>query len=168
MQVTDLYLAAEKGDVVQLEEILGAEPHLVNALSSDGLTALGIAAHYGQVEAVRTLLRLGADVNQLSQSKIPFIPSNTALHAAIAGDRSVEVVKILLDHGADVTLTDSNHHTPLQAAAFNGNVEIGRLLLEKGADVNAQHCNSQTALAISRKQGHTAFVELLLQYGARE
>ena len=53
--------AARRGDVVAIEQLLeqGSD---VNAARGDGMTALHFAAELGHVEAVRILLRAGADV----------------------------------------------------------------------------------------------------------
>lgn len=53
-----------------------------------------------------------------------------------------DVVRQLIDHGADVAARDETRLTPLHLAAFSGSVEIVRLLIEHGADVTAQDgCN---------------------------
>lgn len=82
-----------EGSVVM--QLLGADPTLVNTENDEGLTPLGYASHFGHIEMVKLLLDNGADVNAISHSKISFNPSNTALHAAIAGERNLEVIETL-------------------------------------------------------------------------
>lgn len=72
-------------------------PSLAHTENSEGLTPLGFAAHFGSKAAVQVLLDYGVDVNAVSHSKISYIPSNTALHAAIAGERDPEVIRLLLE-----------------------------------------------------------------------
>lgn len=165
-QITDFFKAAQEGDTVHLRELLDAEPTLTNIENNDGLTPLGFAAHFGQMDAVQVLLECGADVNAISHSKVSFIPSNTALHAAIAGNKSKEVVKLLIKNGADVNAIDSHEHTPIQAAAFEGNIEITRLLLDNGADISRK-AGFGSALSIAKNKGHHECIELLMQYGAK-
>ena len=50
----------------------------------------------------------------------------------------VDVVRQLIDHGADVAARDETGLTPLHLAAFSGSFEIVWLLIEHGADVTAQ------------------------------
>ncbi|MCM3630812.1 ankyrin repeat domain-containing protein [Paenibacillus glycanilyticus] len=165
--INDLFQAAQNGDAARVKEIVTAHPRLANTENQDGLTPLGYAAHFGHPEVVRALLALGADVNALSHSSISFIPSNTALHAAIAGERSLEVIKLLLAHGADTTILDSNGHTCLHAAAFHDdNLEMIRLLMEHGADVRAAAEGGETALSLAIQQGNENVASLLREYGA--
>jgi len=146
----------------QLNSLLESDPSLANTENNDGLTPLGFAAHFGNKEAAKILLDHGADINALSHSKISFIPSNTALHAAIAGERNMEVIKLFLTQHADTNLLDSNGHTCLHTAAFHDdNVEIIRLLIEHGADVSAVDREGETALSLAVKQGNTHVAELL-------
>ncbi|WP_274365689.1 ankyrin repeat domain-containing protein [Paenibacillus thermotolerans] len=167
--IDELFQAAQSGDAARLKELLSAHPHLANAENGDGLTPLGYAAHFGRKEAVEALLDFGADVNAMSHSKLTFIPSNTALHAAIAGERSMEVIKLLLSRNANTAMYDSNGHTPLHTAAFHDdNVELIRLLLEHGADVNGKPESGEPPLAVALRQGNHTVAAFLRQNGAQE
>jgi ankyrin repeat protein len=57
-----------------------------------------------------------------------------------------DIVRLLIDHGADTGVQDEADLTPLHLAAFNGNVEIVRLLIQYGADVTAPDRNKVTPL----------------------
>jgi ankyrin repeat protein len=72
----------------------------------------------------------------------------------------IEVVKLLLRCGANV---HANYDVSLKYSAENGSVEIVKLLLEHGANVSA---NNDYALRYSAINGHTEVVKLLLEYGA--
>ncbi|MCK9858566.1 ankyrin repeat domain-containing protein [Paenibacillus sp. ATY16] len=165
--INDLFQAAQSGDAAKAQELIEAHPQLANTENRDGLTPLGYAAHFGNAEVARVLLELGADVNAVSHSGISFIPSNTALHAAIAGERSLEVIKLLLAKGANPTILDSNGHTCLHSAAFHDdNLEMIRLLMEHGADINASADGGDTPLSLAIQQGHENVASLLREYGA--
>ena len=56
----------------------------------------------------------------------------TPLHFAV--HRKPETVKLLLDYGADVNLTDAKGNTPLTEATVDVNPDVIRLLIEHGAD----------------------------------
>ncbi|MGD8191893.1 ankyrin repeat domain-containing protein [Brevibacillus ginsengisoli] len=164
-----LFDAAQAGDNKKLMQLLGANPDLANAENSDGLTPLGFASHFGHRDVVQILLDHGANVNAVSHSKISYIPSNTALHAALAGERNIEVITLLLNHGGQTDLLDSNGHTCLHVAAYHqDNTEIIRLLLENGAPVNAKVEGGKTALTIAIEQGNDQVANLLREHGAKE
>ncbi|MFD0710903.1 ankyrin repeat domain-containing protein [Paenibacillus sp. GCM10027626] len=167
--IEDLFRAAQNGDTILMKGKISEHPELVHTLNNDGLHLLGYAAHFGQIEAVKLLLDHDADVNELSQSKVSYIPSNTALHAAIAGKRDIEVIRLLLERGANTNLYDSNGHTCLHTAAYhNSNEAIIRLLLEHGAELNGRSGGGETALAVALEQGNECIVELLHQLGSKQ
>lgn len=165
----EFFTAIRLGDVTKLKQLLRNHPEFANAENRDGLTPLGFAAHYGQVNAVKLLLENGADVNAVSHSKIDFIPSNTALHAAIAGERDVDVIKLLLSYHAKTNIFDSNGHTCLHTAAFHDdNIEIIDLLIDHGANVNASYEGGPTCMALAKAKGNRRVVEFLSQKGVMD
>jgi ankyrin repeat protein len=167
--IDDVFQAAQLGDASRLKGILETHPKLANTENNDGLTPLGFAAHFGNKDAVQVLLDYGADINAVSHSKISFIPSNTALHASLAGERNVEVSKLLLAKGAQTNIFDSDGHTCLHSAAFHDdNVELIRLLIEHGADVHAKVEGGDTALSFAIKQGNHNVAEFLRAVGEQK
>jgi uncharacterized protein len=162
--IVEFFTAVRNGETEVMKAHLDRDPALANTVNPDGLTPLGFAAHFGQTGAARLLLQYGADVNALSQSKISYIPSNTALHAAIAGERNMELLKLLLAHNASTTVFDSNGHTCLHSAAFHDdNVEMILLLLDHGADVHARQEDGVTALALAEERGNLNAAAVLRQ-----
>lgn len=163
----EVFQAAQSGEAGRLKKMLDTHPQLVHSENAEGMALLGYAAHFGSPEVVQALLDYGAEVNALSHSKVAYIPSNTALHAALVGKRSIEVIRLLLEHGADPEIRDSNGHTPLHTAAFHdNNVEIIRLLLKHGANVNTLDKEGETALSHASKQNNAKVAALLREFGA--
>lgn len=166
--INDLFESIQSGAASRVQEIMASHPQLANKENREGLTPLGYAAHFGNAEAVRILLSHQADVNAVSHSIISFIPSNTALHASLAGSRNMDVIKLLLSRQAQTNIYDSNGHTCMHTAAFHDdNLDIIRLLIEHGADVNAALDGGDTPLALAVQQGNDQVAELLRQHGAR-
>ena len=82
----------------------------------------------------------------------------------------VEIVKLLLDHGAEVDVKDNdNGMTPLIYASLRGDESVVKLLLENGANINIKDNTGNTALmrtASSSAFRHIYVAELLLKNGA--
>lgn len=78
-----------------------------------------------------------------------------------------EVVKFLLEHGANVEDHNENGHTPLMEAASAGHVGLAKILLEHGAGINT-HSNEfkESALTLACYKGHLDMVRFLLEAGA--
>lgn len=115
----------------------------------------------GDVEAVRTLLRQGADVNEAMADGM------SGLHwAADRGD--MELLDVLLTAGAEVeSATRIGEYRPLHIAARNGHADAVQRLLEAGADVEARtNPSGSTALHLGATSGDADVVRTLLAAGA--
>jgi len=77
----------------------------------------------GDARALKNLLAAGANVNE--QDEQGWTPLNWA-----AGRGDVEAVRLLLEHGADVTLTGRDHRTPLMIAKAADRREVAEILRE--------------------------------------
>ena len=158
----NLYEASALGRSARLKTILGQSRTRVNEPNHEGFTPLGLAAFFGNGDAVKVLLEHGAAVDQTDRSRF----ANTALDAAVAANHA-EVVRILLAAGARVNVRDSVRMTPLHKAAANGNPDIVRMLLEHGADVTAARDGGNTPLADALAKGHPDVAELLRTHRAK-
>lgn len=120
------------------------------------------AARLGDAEAVRALLRAGADASAARGDGI------TALHLA-AEHGHAGSVRALLHAGAAVDAgTRIGRYTPLHLAARGGHDNAVALLLDAGADPRAETTNSRATalhLAAGAVRG-TAAVAALLEHGA--
>lgn len=115
------------------------------------------AVNERDVNKVRTLLRDGTcNVNDTTASPLYM--------AAKQGD--VEIVKLLMDHGALVNLKVMGTLTPLFSAASSGHVHIVKLLLEHGASVDDEIWLGETPLFAASSKGHVSTVQLLIENGA--
>ncbi|MGG4490593.1 ankyrin repeat domain-containing protein [Metabacillus idriensis] len=157
---TEIFEALEKKNLARFNELLNENASLADSENDNGLTLLGLACHYGEAEFVEMLLNKGADINAASHSKLSFIPSNTALHAAIAGKQSPKLIKLLLQNGANVNAIDSDGHAPIQTAAFEGNTEIASLLIHNGADITL-NAGQGSAAEIAEHKNHSDFINVL-------
>lgn len=90
---------------------------------------------------------------------------DNALYAA-ACEGGVEVLKLLLDAGANVDAQGGEFGNALQAAACMGKKEVIKLLLDQGANANAQGGRYGNALQAAVYSGEMEVVRLLLDNGA--
>ena len=100
---------------------------------ASNISTLETAVWDGNVEAVRRLVKAGADVDARD-------PNGTPLLFRPAGrgcSYDVTIVEILIDAGADVNATDANGDPVLHYAAWQRQAETARILIDAGADVNA-------------------------------
>ncbi|MEE6450771.1 ankyrin repeat domain-containing protein [Gottfriedia acidiceleris] len=160
--IAKLFDATEKGENEIVIELIREQPNLIHKENEHGLTLLGIAAHYGQYEVVKTLIKNGAQINALSHSKLSFIPQNTALHAAIAGAKSIELIEFLITNGADPNISDSEGNTPLHIAAFEGNTSIAEHLLKNGAQIKTNN-SGKTPIEIAKERGNSDFTNFIIE-----
>ncbi len=89
-------------------------------------------------------------------------PNVTPLCTAI-GKGETEVVKKLIEYGADVN-ERSNGMTPLMLAARYNNLELVKLLLEKGANHRAKSTSGLTAQKWAEAAGATETAAFLKNY----
>lgn len=157
----DIFEAAALGYADRLRERLVDDPAAATGYSSDGFTALHLAAFFGKPEVARLLLEHGAEVGAYTRN--PF--ANQPLHAAAAG-RHIEVCRILLAAGADVNATQHGGFTPLHESAQHGDTEMSELFLSAGADAGATTDAGETAAEIAAAAGHADLADRLREVAA--
>ena len=124
-------------------------------------SALMLAAERGNAANIITALDQGANINITNSFGI------TALMGA-AKSGHTEIVKLLLEHGADVARVDeANGATALMFAAKKGHTETVKLLLDNDANINQADPHGYTALMYAAAAGHEETVRLLLDRGAQ-
>ncbi len=79
---------------------------------------------------------------------------------------SIKILKLLMEHGADVDQADCHGVTALAAAAQNGYSRIVEYLVDNGANVNHIIWQDITPICLAAFCGNSDVVELLLQRGA--
>lgn len=154
--------AAAKGDVHKIEECLkGSLFHKaieVNWQNANGESALYEAARKDQIEAVRALLKAGANPNLACNND-----GSTPLHTP----NNVEIFRELLKAGANVNATKKNGETPLFCACHFANAEVVEVLLAaNNTTVNVARNDGATPLWIASQVGKLDVVRLLIKAGA--
>ena len=175
-----LMRACKVGNIDSVKALLsrGADVFLISR--SSGHSALSLACLYGYEVIVKLLLAHGADPN-IPNGRLPLV------EACSTG--SLNVVDILLDHGAQIDQSprpltnckvckdlDGEPHynclNPLFVACQSGNLALVRLLIGRGAIVNfSVNCDESmylgySPLAFASKGYHWDVVKLLVANGA--
>lgn len=110
-------------ELLQLTLAAGADVHSLDSFNGTGLIR---AADRGHVEIIEELLKTDIEIDHINR-----LGWTALLEAIILGDggpRHTEVVRLLVDAGADVHLADSNGVTPLAHARQRGYAEIVKIL----------------------------------------
>ena len=129
--------AVALGDAPRIRELIHAKPSLLREIGPSG-GFLTLAVNHVQIEAVRLLLDLGADVDE----RIVFkeleeqTPSwgMPLWYAALAG--RADITKLLLDRGADPNANVYASGWPLRNAWVHKHEAVKQLLLERGANIH--------------------------------
>ena len=124
------------------------------------------AIRLNNIRALNDHISSGIDLNTINED------GSTPLHRAIEGDLNaerktvnLEIIRLLIDKGADVNVKDDNENTPLHLST---NKNIAELLISNGADVNAKDWSGETPLhrIISNEDLQLDIIKLLIEKGA--
>jgi len=114
----------------------------------------------GYYELVQVLLAMNANVEDRG-SKGDCTPLIEA-----ASNGFVDIVKLLLQHGANVNAQSSVGHTSLHRACSSGYDDVVELLIQHNANLEHQNENGHTPLMDAASNGHVKVAKLLLDAGA--
>jgi uncharacterized protein len=155
----DVFEAATAGDAERVRALATKDRALANAWSPDGFFPLGLAAFFKRPAVVKVLLEKGANAKMASRPA-----AFTPLHSAVAddaGEVTKDIVKMLIDAGADPNAPSAAGGTPVHTAAFTGNLPVLEMLLDAGGDPQARDRKGHSPLDVARERGHTEAAALL-------
>ncbi|OHD16102.1 MAG: hypothetical protein A2086_06375 [Spirochaetes bacterium GWD1_27_9] len=132
----------------------------INACDSTGKTALIIASGEDYLSIVEFLLTKGANVNT-AEKEI----GGTSLVAAVI-NYNLSIMKLLIEHKADVNIATFDNFTPLMYASQKNFIEGVNILIKNGADVNILNKYGETALMKAVFGESYEVVKILLDNGA--
>ncbi len=149
----DLLKAVYSRDIRKVKDILSVRPDLVNAKAYND-PVFYHTCEFDKIEMCRLFISNGAQV------------TGGALHHAIflAGN---EIVKLLLDAGAQSTEKNSKGQTPFHNIWSNSDsVAVIALLIARGADINAKDNSGATPLHDIASNGRDRWIKDMVNAGA--
>ena len=118
------------------------------------------ACKNGQKGVVQAFLKKGG----IQLDKRDALGGTPLYYASAKGSR--DIVKLLLEAGADASIADNQSRTALHMASQAGNKDIIRLLCDNGVDVNGSDQQGKTPLIYAVENGRGEACRLLLELGA--
>ena len=169
--VSTMFWAAKYGYAGSLDEVLlkGLDSSEHTVWSSGGTPveypnsetakadALLLAVKHQNLDCVKVLLKFNADIEgrfceateemdfDFEDDDLCYSHGCTPLFiAAASGD--LEIMRLLLEKGAQVNACDKEHCTPLMIASKNSHVNVVKLLIDREADLALQDQDGETAI----------------------
>ena len=193
IKLPPVHLAAIKGNMESLKA--SANKENINSLSDIGWTPLMHASSEGHIEAVKFLIKSGADVNYVSGGRKIYSNRTALVLAAAEGNNdiielliengakvnlegakspiiyaaeeaSLETIKLLENHGLDIHFKNEYGVTTLIQASGGGNLEVAKYLIEQKVDLEAESEYGEFALGEACLNDEPEIVKLLIDSGA--
>jgi ankyrin repeat protein len=141
-------------------KLLIARGSRVDVMDTSGRSILLNAVDSSNNEGLRIILEAGADPN-------PEVPEglcrSSPLIAASIGSK-LEMIKLLIEFGAEIRATNPEGWTALQAVIKAQNVECANILLTRGADLGYISKNGHSALTTAIIYNSHAVLKLLINW----
>ncbi|XP_003782801.1 ankyrin repeat domain-containing protein 55 [Otolemur garnettii] len=192
VDLTMVYQAASNGDVNALTAVIREDPSILECCDSEGCTPLMHAVSGRQLDTVKLLLKMGANINMQdaygrtslclatylgwlegcvsllrngAKHNIPDKNGRLPLHAATA-EPDVRLLTVLLQQSnlGEINHQDNEGMTPLHWAAFHNQPQHTQMLLKKGADPTLVDKDFKTALHWAVQSGNRILCSIILSH----
>ncbi|KAI5144118.1 Ankyrin Repeat Domain-Containing Protein 55 [Manis pentadactyla] len=192
VDLTMVYQAASNGDVNALTSVIREDPSILECCDSEGCTPLMHAVSGRQVDTVKLLLKMGANINMQdaygrtslclatylgwlegcvsllrngAKHNIPDKNGRLPLHAATA-EPDVRLLTVLVQQSnlSEINHQDNEGMTPLHWAAFHNRPQHTQMLLKKGADPTLVDKDFKTALHWAVQSGNRILCSIILSH----
>ena len=152
----DIFEAAALGRVDRIKQLLRDDPSLASAYAPDGFPAVGLAAFFGHLDAVKALIAAGADIHAAAKNGLKV----QAIHAAVAS-KNLDIVRTVLEAGADPNAAQQQGFRPMHESGSTGSRELAELLMKYGGDPALKNDDGKSTITLAREKGHAEFADWL-------
>ncbi|KAK9891334.1 hypothetical protein WA026_014577 [Henosepilachna vigintioctopunctata] len=162
---TFLHACAFRGDHEKCFELLRRDSKDLNKKNEFGETPLHLACMTANYRCIKTLLYFETKTN--IQSDLLYTPLNLYFSNTPENE---DILKNLLDAGANPDIPDKDGYSPLHTLAFQDETDkteiFARLLLKYRANIDSQSNLNETPLHLAISRGRKRLVKVLLDSGA--
>ncbi|XP_046389392.1 ankyrin-1 [Ischnura elegans] len=131
--------------------------HAVLIFSQSGKIPLQLAVESGNQSMVRELL---GSLTQEQLKTLTEVKGDTALHLA-ARRRDVDMLRILVDYGANVDMQNNDGQTALHIASAEGDDSLVKYFYSVRASASITDNEDRTPMHLAAEKGHASVIELL-------
>ncbi len=156
--LSKLINAVKVGDSASVRQMLAAGAD-ANSRDKESSTLLMLAAHAGDLPMVKILIEHGADLNAYDERG--WSPLIKAVYNHELKRGFADVVKALIEAGANIEVAIGYGVRPLMLAAGYGETVVVAVLLKAGADVLARNEGGYTALMMVKQKHYVDVINLL-------
>ena len=128
----------------------------INAVDIEGWSALSYAINNGDIEIAKLLLENKVKIKDelLIAIKSPIVESR------------INIMKLLIENGANINYTDENGFNPLNIAIESGDMELTKFLITNGANVNSLIQDGVSLIGYAIAQNNMDLLQILIENGA--
>lgn len=128
----------------------------VNSVDFEGWSALSYAVNNGDIEIAKLLLENKVKIKDelLIAIKSPIVESR------------INIMKLLIENGANINYTDENGFNPLNIAIESGDMELTKFLITNGANVNSLMQDGVSLIGYAIAQNNMDLLQILIENGA--
>lgn len=161
----DLFNSIREGNIEEIKTILENNPEEINT-KQGFMDPLFYSVRMGRNKAAELLISKGADMNEFAANINEFSPLEFTPITDAIRTNNIEIIKFMVENGADLQVKTSLGETYLHFAAHLNRIELIEYFIDKGIDVNVIKNGNLTPLHIAAVDGHKELVKLLIDNGA--
>ena len=157
----DIFTAARQGRIDRIRALVESDRASTTNRDHDGITALHLAAITGRVSTCAYLIEQGAEVNAFG-GIVPATPLQWAARQGL-----VEVIDLLIQHGANPLLVDSQDFSCVHSVIHSSDHwALLYILCQPDIAVDEKDHLGLTPLHWAAQQGDSRSTQVLLNFGA--